>query len=279
MNLSKTVLLASWIAATPLLSAVCAAEPSKVAASYPIPGNLPYVTGGIGADQVAGLLTHSSDYDLKVVFALQPSHAFLADLPVRIFAETGKEILATDHAGPLLFANLPSGTYRIESTRRGRTLVQTANVVEGRQTKLAFYWQESFDGAPEVGAARADATRSVVAPRPPAANATDREIPLPDRVSDRRTGALGLRVERLWSSGGMTYAALSIRNETSESLVKIDVSCGFAGQGLETAGAATQTILSPDETPMSPGMVRNATVLVGKSEADLHPVSCDARAL
>jgi hypothetical protein len=279
MNLSKTVLLASWIGATALLSPAYAEEPSTLDVAYRIEGDVPNVTGGIGADQVAGLLAHARDYDLKVVFALQPTHAYVTDVPVRIFAATGKEILATDHAGPLLFANLPSGEYRIETERRGTALMQTAKVVEGRQTKIAFYWRDPFDGAPEVSAPRVNAKSSVVAPRPAMSTATDREIPLPGRGSDRSAGPLGLKVERLWTSGGLTYAALSLHNTTNESLVKIDVACEFSGRGMETSAGARQTVLSPSENPMLPGTVRNATVLVGKSETVLQPVACEAHAL
>jgi hypothetical protein len=275
MKLSETVLLATWIGAIPVLSLAYADEPSKIVAASQASANVPYVTGGIGADQVAGLFAHSSEYDLRVVFALQPGHAFVTDVPVRVFAQTGKEIIATDHAGPLLFANLPSGTYRIETARRGSTLTQTAKVVEGRQTKVAFYWPDTADAA----AATSIHTQSPRVVIRPATIDADRELPLPVRRSDWSAGPLGIRVERLWSAGGMTYAAVSVRNTTSESLVKIDVSCQFAEAGADTVAPASRTILSPGEKPMPPGMIRNATVMVGKTETGFQPVSCDARAL
>lgn len=102
-----------------------------------------FVTGGVGDDQLAALreLEHP---DLKLVFAEAAGpggrHPYVAEVAVRVLDERGAEVLAAKDAGPLLFADLPSGEYRIEATLRGRTQTKPAKVTRGKTTRVAFYW-------------------------------------------------------------------------------------------------------------------------------------------
>jgi hypothetical protein len=103
-----------------------------------------YVTGGTGKDEREALHALAKNDDLKLVFALQsgetPRRPLVSNVSVQIRDRAGREILDVSDAGPLLFAEIPDGTYEVAATARGRTLTKTAKVVEGRQTQLAFYW-------------------------------------------------------------------------------------------------------------------------------------------
>jgi len=106
-------------------------------------GGVSYVTGGTGKDEREALPALAKDDNLKLVFALQsaePHRPLVNNVSVQIRDRAGREILGVSDAGPLLFARVPDGTYEVAATVRGRTLMQTAKVVEGRQTQLAFYW-------------------------------------------------------------------------------------------------------------------------------------------
>jgi hypothetical protein len=141
MNLLEIV-AASVLSALFFLSPTLADELSADALGIVVhtsPG-IPYATGGVGKDQRDALFALAKKYNLKLVFALQHHHEFVRGVSVRIFDESGKEVLAANDTGPLFFTTLTAGAYRVEATVRARTQTETAKVVEGRQTQLAFYW-------------------------------------------------------------------------------------------------------------------------------------------
>jgi hypothetical protein len=133
-----------------VVSKVVMAKPEDIIEHSEEPGirahtdvGVSYVTGGTGKDEREVLPALAKDKDLKLVFALQsdqPHRPLVNNVSVRIRDQAGREILDVGDAGPLLFARVPGGTYQVAATVRGRTLTQTAKVVEGRQTQLAFYW-------------------------------------------------------------------------------------------------------------------------------------------
>jgi len=43
-------------------------------------------------------------------------------------------------ACPWFFTNLPNGIYRVTAKAYGRAIEQTAEVGNGEQTELSFYW-------------------------------------------------------------------------------------------------------------------------------------------
>jgi len=103
-------------------------------------GNIEYRTGGVGKDERDALLLASREYPLKIVFAGRELGDFVAEVNVRIFDSSGRPVLDANDAGPLFFADLPPGQYRIAATLHGQTFAQTATVNPSRQTQLSFYW-------------------------------------------------------------------------------------------------------------------------------------------
>jgi hypothetical protein len=99
-----------------------------------------YRTGGIGKDERDGLLLTTRGYGLKLVFAGRQQADFVADVAVDIFDPSGRKVLSAHDAGPLFFADLPPGQYRIDVNCRGRSFERTATVTPGKQTELAFFW-------------------------------------------------------------------------------------------------------------------------------------------
>ncbi len=144
MNEKAKILFATWWLAAALSFSTATAAENPFAATYRGETDLSYLTGGVGRDQRDSLVALAKDENLKLVFALKatpPAHnEFVSTVSVRIFDGAGREVLAASDTGPWLFTKLPSGSYRVEATLLGRTLTQTAKVVEGRRTQLAFLW-------------------------------------------------------------------------------------------------------------------------------------------
>jgi hypothetical protein len=98
-----------------------------------------YISGGIGFDERKALKEMGKDYGLKLVFAASGG-AYLADVNVQIKDASGAKIFEAVSEGPWFYANLRPGEYTVYVTVTGDTLNKTAQVKEGSQTELRFYW-------------------------------------------------------------------------------------------------------------------------------------------
>jgi hypothetical protein len=103
---------------------------------------IPYVSAGFGLDERAQLRELSKSDNLELSFALK-NKDYLSGADIVIKDDQGKEILKAVSDGPLFFAKLPGGKYRIEATAEGRTEEQVVQVPAKGQTQAYFAWQES----------------------------------------------------------------------------------------------------------------------------------------
>ncbi len=89
-----------------------------------------YVSGGIGEG-------------VRLLFALQGSGSYVADVRVNIRDERGGLTLVAESKGPWFFAALPPGTYTVEAEtlEDGQTQRQTVRIGGAAQSRLNFYWR------------------------------------------------------------------------------------------------------------------------------------------
>jgi len=99
----------------------------------------PHLSGGVGKDERAQLEAAAKDYNLKLVFA-QSSGAFVADVQVTITDATGSTVVNATSNGPLFFAKLPAGDYRVEATYAGIAKNSSVKVPGSGQGVLDFRW-------------------------------------------------------------------------------------------------------------------------------------------
>jgi hypothetical protein len=119
------------------------APPAKRSAS-----GIEYMSGGVGKEERDALHLASKAYPLKMVLSAPgDDKAFVADAQVRIADASGKSVFEAEGVGPLIFVNLPGGSYTVAVTAQGQTKQQTAAVTSGQQTAMSF-------GFPSDGAAR-----------------------------------------------------------------------------------------------------------------------------
>ena len=101
--------------------------------------DVPFVTGGTGADERAELQEKEKDYNLKIV-AAATSGDYVADVWVVIESAAKKSMLETKMDGPILLAKLPAGTYTIKATYGPSTQTRTVNVPAQGLREAAFRW-------------------------------------------------------------------------------------------------------------------------------------------
>ena len=95
-------------------------------------------TGGVGKDERDALLLVTKSYPLKVVLAGSGDAPFVADATIRVLDSAGKPLVEANGAGPLLFADVPSGTYQVEASLRGQAQKKSVTVTKGKQTPVSF---------------------------------------------------------------------------------------------------------------------------------------------
>jgi hypothetical protein len=92
-------------------------------------GELSYVCGGVGEDDLKALQAMAPQFNLGFWMVEGPRGAYLADVPIRI-SQQGKTLASFTADGPLCYVQAPKGSYTIEGTHRGQThkiTVQTGN--------------------------------------------------------------------------------------------------------------------------------------------------------
>jgi len=71
-----------------------------------------WISGGVGDDARAEMRLAATAYSVHLMFSNRQG-SYLADIPFTVSKPNGREIYSGVSAGPLLYLNLPPGTYRI----------------------------------------------------------------------------------------------------------------------------------------------------------------------
>lgn len=90
-----------------------------------------FVSGGVGDEAMAQLTEMETQFDLKL-FLVGKSGTYLSDIGIAITDANGKGVLLTTSDGPVLLANLPSGTYSVKATKNGDVVEQKISVATGQ---------------------------------------------------------------------------------------------------------------------------------------------------
>lgn len=105
-------------------------------------GNVTYVTGGIGKTEADAMRDAASGYPLALMFSRTKEGHFITNVSLRIQAQDGLPVLATDSAGPIVLAKLPEGRYLIEAKHDGRTLVREVEIDPGMHKRVYLNWSD-----------------------------------------------------------------------------------------------------------------------------------------
>ena len=103
-------------------------------------GGIPYISGGIGADERQAMQTLASEYNLRLTFSQAGSGSLLADIKVGVIDSSGSKRLEVVSEGPLLFIRLPPGRYRLEAMHTGNRLEKNVTLPPKGSRTLALQW-------------------------------------------------------------------------------------------------------------------------------------------
>lgn len=78
-------------------------------------GDITYISGGIGDEDLTQLKATEKDYNLHVLMSMK-SGEYISQATMRILDAAGTELLVIEDAGPYVYAQLKPGTYTLEVT-------------------------------------------------------------------------------------------------------------------------------------------------------------------
>lgn len=98
-----------------------------------------FLSGGIGMEERNAMQAEGKEYNLRLSFSLKDG-TYIAGVKVAI--DSGKKpLVEADSDGPLFYAKLPPGKYRIAVSYQGK--IQTRTVAIGKNaTNLYFRWTD-----------------------------------------------------------------------------------------------------------------------------------------
>ena len=101
--------------------------------------DVPYISGGVGADSREELFAKEKDYNLKIIVAAT-SGDYLADVKIVIESARNERVLDATMDGPILLAMLTPGTYTIRATSDAQTQTRTVTITSQGLRQVDFRW-------------------------------------------------------------------------------------------------------------------------------------------
>jgi hypothetical protein len=98
-----------------------------------------YITGGISIEEEQAIAEIAKDFTLKIISALKCGD-YLNNINILILNQEGHIVLEAVTDGPILYANLPDGSYKVTASAGGESFTQPVKTRSGRQSQLIFSW-------------------------------------------------------------------------------------------------------------------------------------------
>lgn len=109
----------------------------------------PYLTGGIGADELEDLERQRHRFSLRVLTAAKGSGAYLADALISITDSAGRTVLDTAADGPWLYVKLKPGDYKVKAAYGSQIRQQSTKIRANDRHEIFFYFDEAIERLPK----------------------------------------------------------------------------------------------------------------------------------
>jgi hypothetical protein len=137
-------------AALPLVLALAACLAAPVVAAQPKEQNgITYINGGVGTDEQNVMRALKADYNLRLTFATKQTGAYRSDVQLDIADAKGGNLLSVPNTGPMFFAKLQPGIYKISASAEGKTFKRTVRLGTGTK-EMVLHWENDSPDDPGV---------------------------------------------------------------------------------------------------------------------------------
>jgi len=103
-------------------------------------GDVTFISGGIGGEERDVLQAVRADYNLALLFSMQGTGEYFSDVTVSISDAKHQTVLDTVSDGPMLFAKLKPGRYRVSADHEGQVIDKNLTVDGKHRSALSFTW-------------------------------------------------------------------------------------------------------------------------------------------
>jgi hypothetical protein len=105
---------------------------------------LSYMTGGIGEEDATIMRANAKKYTLNLLFSEGTSGRWVTDVNVNIYNEQSETVFRIIGSKPMLYVNLPAGTYTILANNAGQKLRHKFTVEDGVNQRIILNWKDSL---------------------------------------------------------------------------------------------------------------------------------------
>ena len=115
-----------------------------------------FLNGGVSQEEEAYMHSIAKDWPLRMIFSERKDKEFVADVSLTVTDHRGSPVLVLQNAGPMTYARVPAGKYRISARFHGITESREVTL-DGKQGKdVYFHWKgkpkfDPWDGKPVDG--------------------------------------------------------------------------------------------------------------------------------
>jgi hypothetical protein len=103
---------------------------------------VPYITAGIGEEEVATMKRQAKNFTLNLLFSEGVIGRWATNVNVNIYDEDSKLVFRVIGAQPLLYVNLPAGTYTILANNNGNKLRHKVALENDINQKVILNWKD-----------------------------------------------------------------------------------------------------------------------------------------
>jgi hypothetical protein len=104
--------------------------------------NITYMTGGIGEDEVDAMRPYAKKFTLNLLFSEGVVGRWATDVNVNIYNEQSESVFRVVGSKPVLYVNLPAGTYTILANNNGIKLRHKLTLEENTNQKVVLNWKD-----------------------------------------------------------------------------------------------------------------------------------------
>lgn len=104
-----------------------------------------FMSGGIGSEEVLEMRKVAKQYTLNLLFSEGKVGRSVSGHTVDIYNEQGERVFKLKNAKPVLYVNLPAGTYSILTVNNGVKLRHKFSLEENTTQKIILNWKDEVE--------------------------------------------------------------------------------------------------------------------------------------
>ncbi len=134
----------------PILILILALLFAQIAYAKPLialtsPTGVAYLSGGIGEEEVLAMRAQAKKFTLNLLFSEGTSGRWVTNVNVNIYNEQDERVFRIVGSKPMLYVNLPTGTYLILANNNGQKLRHKVSLEDNANKKVILNWKDAVE--------------------------------------------------------------------------------------------------------------------------------------